>query len=211
MSNEDKKSCMYVVESTNEAMGYNITMEDIKKVPRLLNYNQLYKELYFVSSEFFEENEIIFPRVPTNYFILNHYEDYLTPRICFGRSINDCLMSLAKDLKNEKLYVYNISEDSDITSPLVAPIHIVPDYEITHEIWVTNPIKLNCIGRIEVKDSTGEGYEYKYGNNSIGIYPKLLLKKSERNNAPLQFIKSGNNYSAKLYNWNYEWNYKNRK
>ena len=52
-------------------------------------------KLYFISIEEINDN-ILFPRIPDNYFTQNGYEDNIHKRICFCKTIEKCLMALSK-------------------------------------------------------------------------------------------------------------------
>ena len=144
---------------------------------KILNesYNKI-KKMYFISSSSMD-NKVLTPRVPDNYFTKNNYEDNTTKRVCFAPSVDKCLMAISMKLEGEELYVHTPIEGQQLN--IVHPsVKQVPDAKITGEIWVTNPVKIKCIGKIKViGDSGKDGHKFKYGEN----------------------------HYAELYDWDYEW------
>ena len=134
------------------------------------------KKMYFLSPTSMDNKELT-PRIPDNYFTKNNYEDNTTKRVCFAPSVNKCLMALSMRFEGQELYVHIPIEGQQLN--IVRPsVKQVPDLKITGEIWVTNPVKIKCIGKIKVTGDAGkEGHKFKYGEN----------------------------HYAELYDWNYEW------
>lgn len=135
------------------------------------------KNIYFISIRSDFDGKTLSPRVPDNYFTKNGYEDNTTKRICFCPTIDQCLTALSKNCTGMEAYVYQPDDISkyDLYRPT---INEVPDVKITGEVWITEPVKVKCIGKIHCTGDTGEdGIEYIYGDNK----------------------------KAKLYKWNWEW------
>lgn len=132
-------------------------------------------KLYFLSKHGDWHESVIKPRIPDNFLTRNGYEDKKTPRVCFSTSINGCLRGLSQNLTNTEFYVYMPDGVYDIKTP---SLNQVPDSQITNERWITTPVTLKKIGKIKVIGDTGEdGLVYTYGNNK----------------------------TAELYDWNWEW------
>ena len=124
-------------------------------------------KIYFLSEKNMD-NQILQPRIPDNYFTKNGYEDKTTKRVCFSKSIDGSLMGLSKNLTNHDFYVHVPSDDTSYYSPSTAE---VPDSKITKEVWVKNPVKVKCIGKIHVsKDKGLEGHKFKYGDKVAELY-----------------------------------------
>jgi hypothetical protein len=144
------------------------------------NYiNEVYsknKKMYFISPTSMD-NKVLTPRIPDNYFTKNNYEDNVTKRVCFAPSVDKCLMGLSMNLKDKEFFAHIPIEGQQLN--IVHPsVKQVPDSKITGEIWVTNPVKIKCIGRIRVTGDSGkDGHKFKYGEK----------------------------YYAELYDWDYEW------
>lgn len=118
--------------------------------------------------------QILSPSIPNNFLTANGYEDTKTPRVCFAPSIDFCLRALSMNLTEKKFYVYIPVGDYEVYTPKVSE---VPDSKVTHEKWITKPIKVKCIGKIKVTGDAGEeGLTYSYGD-----------------------------HTAELYDWNWEW------
>lgn len=138
-------------------------------------------QMYFLSSISMND-ELLQPRIPDNYFVRSGYEDSHTPRVCFALSIDQCLMGLSQNLEGKEFYVHVPEDVCKVVHPTKKQ---VPDCEITGEVWVTKPVVVNCIGKIKVEKSIGDGIEFKYGKNTASLYKwkwKWLYKFDENHN-----------------------------
>ena len=118
------------------------------------------QKLYFVSGSN-RNNTTLVPRIPDNYMTKHGYEDSTTPRVCFSESIDGCLMGLSKNLDGEELYVHIPIGEYKVIKPTTKQ---VPDVNLTKERWICELVKIQCIGKILVKDNGKPGMKYKYGN-----------------------------------------------
>lgn len=115
------------------------------------------------------------PRVPDNYFAKNGYEDGTTKRVCFTPNVGKCLMAMSKKCDGMECYVMVPEGNYKTYRPTVKE---VPDSKITGEIWIKEPVKVRCIGKIKVTGDAGkDGHVYTYGDGQ----------------------------KAELYDWNWEW------
>lgn len=103
-------------------------------------------KLYHLSRD--EINELV-PRIPESDF-----EDQETPRVCFAKDIQGCLIGINEDadITGETFNVYSITTDNyyEPTEDEVA------DVKITGEVWITEPVKPDFeyqIKIIEQRDS----------------------------------------------------------
>ena len=105
-------------------------------------------DLFFVSDKDMN-GEILVPRVPRNYLTENGHEDNSTPRVCFTPSVEQCLMSLGRNLYGEVLFVHKIpkTEQFNVWKPDVVA---VPDSIITDELWVRGNVRIMKVGAIRV-------------------------------------------------------------
>ena len=129
-----------------------------------------------------ENNKLTIPRIPDNYFTKNGYEENKTPRICFGPSIDKCLMALSRNCTNEEYYVH-IPEPGSNFDVYKPTLEEVPDSGITEEMWVLEKINQICIGKVKViSNDEKDSKKFYYGpfNNS-------------------------QKFSAELYSWKWEW------
>lgn len=128
-----------------------------------------YHKLYHLSENNLDRSTLI-PRVPHNFLVDSGYEDNKTKRVCFTESIDNSLRAMSSRLVGKKFYVhvpFSVGE-IDLYHPTIKE---VPDCEITGEVWVMRPIKVKCIGLIEVTADKGEkGIPYKYGNNTAELF-----------------------------------------
>ena len=137
----------------------NIFMESMK------NNNKL----YFLSTINMNDDRLT-PRIPSNYFTKNNYEENKTPRVCFAKTIDGCLMGLSKNLTDKEFYVHVPDPDGyyNVYNPTIKE---VPDCKITGEVWIKKPVDLKCIGKIKVLKDTGEaGIPFKYGDKTAELY-----------------------------------------
>lgn len=129
------------------------------------------------------DGKTLSPRVPSNYFTKNGYEDGKTARVCFAKSIDMCLRALSQKCTDMELFVHIPDGKYNIYIPSAKE---VPDAKITSEVWIKEPVKLKCIGKIKViKDKGEDGIPYKYGDNTAELYDwewKWIEKMNESSN-----------------------------
>ena len=116
----------------------------------------------FFLSETNMDGQILTPRIPRNFFTDNGFEDNKTRRVCFAPSIDKCLLGLSMNCKNKEYFVHVPIGSFAVIYPTKID---VPDIEITGEIWVCDPVKIECVGKIKVDDRNGLVYKYTYGDN----------------------------------------------
>lgn len=114
--------------------------------------------------------KIIKPTIPDNFFTRNGYEENKTPRVCFATTIDKCLMALSYNCDGDEFFVH--IPDNYNYRRKKPTVHEVPDSAITSEIWILEPVKLKCIGKIKAKIPSGDdsGIPFKYGNNTAELY-----------------------------------------
>ena len=123
-----------------------------------------------------KDEQVINPRVPSNYMTDHNFEDSHTKRISSSPTIDGCLKGLSKNLKGKVLFVHEVITDEVPFSPSVEQ---VPDKHITGEVWFRKPVKLKLLGIIKVVSDDGkDGEVFTYGNGK---------------------------YTATLYGWKYKW------
>lgn len=124
------------------------------------------KGVFHVSKE--KNIKVMKPSIPNNFLTKNGYEEDKTPRVCFTPTIDQCLMALSQNLKDSEFYVYTPDGEYDIHK---ATKKEVPDSVVTDELWITEPVKVKCIGKIHVKKDKGlDGHKYTYGKNTAELY-----------------------------------------
>ena len=131
-----------------------------------IKYND---KLYFISEKNIDNNTL-FPRIPDNYFTKHGYEDNKHKRVCFCKTIEQCLMALSKNCKD---IIFNVYEVDDVSKYQVFKPEIieVPDSKITEELWILTPVKLKYIGKIKCIDSIeNEGHIFKYDDKTATLY-----------------------------------------
>lgn len=129
-----------------------------------LAQNNKSSEMYFLSDKNMD-SKILRPRIPSNFFTRNGFEDDSIPRISFAPSIDKCLMGLSQNLEGKRLYVHIpiIENKTKISKPTKIQ---VPDSQITREIWILTDVKIKCIGTIIVKSTPdNKSHKFSYGPN----------------------------------------------
>ena len=123
--------------------------------------------IYFIS----DKNlgiKILHPRIPSNYFTRNGYEDKKTRRVTMYSSIDGSIMGLEKRYRGQEYYVYIPVTSIDFYVPDRLES---PSAKITKEVWVRNPVKVKPIGKIRlVKDKGNNGYKFSYGKHVAELY-----------------------------------------
>ena len=123
--------------------------------------------IYFIS----DKNlgiKILHPRIPSNYFTRNGYEDKKTRRVTMYSSIDGSIMGLEKRYPGQEYYVYIPVTSIDFYVPDRLES---PSAKITKEVWVRNPVKVKPIGKIRlVKDKGNNGYKFSYGKHVAELY-----------------------------------------
>lgn len=138
----------------------------IPNAKKLTNYSG---KMYFITKENMD-GATLTPRVPKNYFTENGYEDSQTKRVSFAPSVNQCLMGLSQNVTGHRFYVYEpeTRKGLDIYQPNQKA---VPDSVHTGELWVTTPVKLKRVGRIECTGDAGKpGKSFGYGKHQAELY-----------------------------------------
>lgn len=116
--------------------------------------NDCLRKLYHLSPVN-HDGETFNPRVPDNIIIggYGHYEELeekKTPRVCFSKTISGAFLALNFDGTYEELYVH-VPEDIERISRDSVEVPTedkVWDAEFTREVWVKEPVKMKCIGKV---------------------------------------------------------------
>lgn len=154
-------------------MNYNNINKRKNKIMNVLIENLIKQnDLFFISEK--DNIETLKPRIPDNFMTKNDYEDNKTKRVCFSTSIDGCLIGLSMNCENKIFYVYQPINKYKIYKPNTKE---VPDCEITNEVWITQDVRVKCIGKILCYGSYDNPIIYSYGKNN----------------------------EAKLYKWKWRW------
>lgn len=115
---------------------------------------------------------ILSPRIPNNYLTQHGYEENITPRVSFCKSISGCLTAISDNLQDKVFNVYTI--DTSYKKPNIKNItnQEVPDQSLTGEIWILNDVKLKFITKIVVY-GVSKPLTYVYGDNIAETYEWL--------------------------------------
>lgn len=148
-----------------------------KNTKRLTNYSG---HAYFIS----ETSDLtkLDPRVPSNFFTKNGYEDSTTPRVCFAPSIDKCLAGLSQNLSGKTYTVYEL-KDPDKHAVFQPNTKAVPDADITNELWVCDSVELLKKGTVTVTGSRNEaGKKFAYGDHEAELYDDWTYEFKESGN-----------------------------
>jgi hypothetical protein len=140
---------------------------------------------------------IFAPRIPITTYLDESgkiIEDEVTPRVCFSTSILGCLLAtdFSSNIKNNftdlnkinldyfrSLYVYSVDNIPNLFIPKSKPINnnyvgVVPDCEITGEVWSLDPIELTMLYSFDWH------YNDELTKNHKNIFLKLIKEQYER-------------------------------
>lgn len=113
---------------------------------------------YHISEMYLGNTVSMSPRIPINQMTKIFGEDSVTPRICVGRTIDNCLTAIGYDLLGKKLFVYEIEIDVEeelgnfgMKYPTAKE---VPDVATHHEVWLlkNSTFRLSDFETIDVVD-----------------------------------------------------------
>jgi hypothetical protein len=111
------------------------------------------------------KDKMLTPKIPVNFLTSNGFEDKTVARISFSPSISLCLMAMARCIKGETFYVYEIEEWQEysfISNKEIVEKGYVPDASITEEMWIVTPIKVKLVKKIKVTNASEETFKYMY-------------------------------------------------
>jgi hypothetical protein len=125
---------------------------------------ELGHKIFYLSSKNCDGHMLV-PKIPNNYLTQNNFEDSKTRRVCFYTVLMGAVMALPKREKGLELYVHEAFNNS--IKYYVPSTDEVPDCKVTHEVWVKQPIKVKCVGKIELDGAFNEqGRKFTYGKNN---------------------------------------------
>lgn len=136
------------------------------------------KNLYHLS-ETNHDDKVFKPRIPDTVWI-NYWgtpeEDIKTKRICFSKTISGAFLAIDFKGKYRTLYLHIPENIKNIPeSKIVFPTEEqVPDAEYTREVWITCPIKMKCIAKIQI------GYNESNDKTFYQWRPSVKFKYLER-------------------------------
>lgn len=111
---------------------------------------------------------ILYPKIPNNYFTSIGYERNDIARISFSTSIYGCLRGLSNNIQNKKYFVYTPIGEYKIITPKKSE---VPDIKYTDEKWILEPVRVKCIGQIIVSyPQKNHPLNYRYGQQNATLY-----------------------------------------
>lgn len=116
---------------------------------------------YYHVSSYNHDGETFKPRVPDNTM---YGENVTKRRVCFSTSITGCLnaINVAEYLPycDDMYYVHvPLGYHGRIVKPTK---NDVPDVKYTREKWFVNKVKMKCIGKIKVHNSSKRGIIFKW-------------------------------------------------
>lgn len=128
----------------------------------------------FHLSEVNHNNKVFKPRVP--YSVLSNgwgsiTEDVKTKRVCFSKTITGAYYAINFEGGYNTLYVHvpeNLNEIIARNKIYKPTEKEVQDADYTDEIWVKCPVKMKCIGKIQI------GYTLNYYEKRPKVHFKYL-------------------------------------
>lgn len=193
-----EKDLNYVINSCNRNSTFRYGKYEVSCIPNSQGTKYLYgkiTELYEYVKKSILTEETRLNNAPSNMYHLsteNHDGDVFEPRyydndnvkagterrvkrICFSDSINGCIYSIfPSGAYDVDLYVH--VPGSEVTKVYETTPDDIYDSNITHELWVKEPVTMKCIGKIHIsgvykdkvkvleadKDKTGYGKRKYY-------------------------------------------------
>lgn len=132
------------LENSNESY-----VEEESRIPD----DQLPKYIYHISSVN-HNGDVFEPRKYDNDNVKNGMERYVS-RVCFADSIQGCLYSIFPNgAFDADFYVHVPAHNVKVYATTKDDIY---DSEITHELWVKEPVEMKCIGKIHVSGVSDKG------------------------------------------------------
>lgn len=120
--------------------------ESYVKEETRIDKDKLPKFIYHISSEN-HNGETFEPRKYDNENVKNDMERYVA-RVCFADRIDGCLYSIFPNgAYDAEFYVHVPGNEVKVYSTTKDDVY---DSEITHELWVKEPVEMKCIGKIKV-------------------------------------------------------------
>ena len=128
----------------------------------ILKEDTYYKTVYHLSDNPNLDGVVLKPSIPKLKF---DDENGTIKRVCFSTTIDGCLQGLYPiypdtslddprytSFKGEYLYVYEPvnSDFSCVDTDTLVKKRLVPDAEISKEVWITSPVKVKLVGTIYV-------------------------------------------------------------
>lgn len=145
------------------------TIKSSRKIKNAVRLKDYKGPLYFISEQKMD-GSVLKPRVPSNYFTKNGFEDSETARVSFAPSINQCLMGLSQNNTGKVFYVYEPKNKKSL-SVYKPNKKAVPDSDLTGELWVTSDVELKRVKKIVCTGDLGlPGKKFNYGNSSAELY-----------------------------------------
>lgn len=136
------------------------------------------KKFYHLSEKN-HDGEVFKPRVPDK--ILTgmwgkEHEDSETKRICFSTTISGAFLAIEFHGRYQELYLHVPENIDDIPeNKIVIPTaEQVEDAEFTREVWVKCPVKMKCIGKLQI------GYNENNNKHFWQWRPSVKFKYLER-------------------------------
>ena len=143
-----KKHGFKTIETQSDADGkyYIMKRESSISEETRIDKDKLPKFIYHISSEN-HDGETFEPRKYDNENVKNDMERYVA-RVCFADRIDGCLYSIFPNgAYDAEFYVHVPGNEVKVYSTTKDDVY---DSEITHELWVKEPVEMKCIGKIKV-------------------------------------------------------------
>lgn len=127
---------------------------------------------YFFLSRKSHDNKILDPRIPKNRMIS---EDDKTPRICVSNSIAGCLAAIHTLKEGNIIYIHSC-ESNQVIQPTAEQL---PDICFTGETWITEPTKMNLIGKVKITKVSYFDYDLQNGISMTNYQYRVIDMKNK--------------------------------
>lgn len=127
---------------------------------------------YFFISRRSHDNKILKPRIPKNRM---PSEDDKTARICVSTSIAGCLAAVQGLKEGNTIYIHTC-ESNQVIQPTVDQ---VPDIFFTGEVWITESVEMELIGKIKITKVSYFDYDLQNGISMTNYQYRVIDMKNK--------------------------------
>ena len=106
--------------------------------------------MYIVSDEYLGDKKELKPSIPKDQLTKKGIKNKEVERVVFYPSINNALLAAGNDVNEKREMFVHVPVENQKVKGIKPTSKDVPDISNTGEIWVKEPIKVKCIGKIRV-------------------------------------------------------------
>lgn len=163
----ENENCIWLCGKITELYTYEKEAESINEETRIED-DKLPKFIYHISY-INHDGETFEPRVYDNDNVKNGMERRVK-RVCFSDSITRALYSIFPNgAYDADFYVHIPDSECKVYKTTTGDIY---DSDITHELWIKEPVKIKCIGKIHVSGVSNKTHTIEVDKDKSGYGKK---------------------------------------